>query len=123
MATGFVIRKNQYYDSVFLMMISKRISDAKGVQPNAVLMGSDTNKRLLSNIGIRDTQIDAAQPNDLIVAVIADTPQIVNDVLDKLDEYLQGGVQSSSASNLHSFEEGLAQKPDANLVAISVPGE
>ena len=60
MASGFVIRKNQYYDSVFLMRISKRISDAESVQQNAVLMGSDTNKGLLSNIGIQDTQIDAA---------------------------------------------------------------
>jgi FdrA protein len=123
MASGFVIRKNQYYDSVFLMGISKRISDAKGVQQNAVLMGSDNNKKLLLNIGIQDTHIDAAHPNDLIVAVIADTPQIVNDVLDKLDEYLEVDLQSSSASNLHSFEDGLAQKPDVNLVAISVPGE
>jgi succinyl-CoA synthetase alpha subunit len=123
MASGFVIRRNQYYDSVFLMGISKRISEAEGVQQNAVLMGSDNNKELLLNIGIQDTQIDTAHPNDLIVAVIADTPQIVNDVLDKLDEYLEGGVQSSSASNLHSFEDGLAQKPDANLVVISVPGE
>lgn len=123
MASGFVIRKNQYFDSVFLMMVSKRISDAKGVQQNAVLMGSAGNKGLLSSIGIQDTQIDAAQPNDLIVAVIADTPQIVNDVLDKLDEYLQGGVQGASASNLHSLEDGLAQKPDTNLVMISVPGE
>ncbi len=123
MASGFVIRKNQYYDSVFLMGISKRISEAEGVQQNAVLMGSDNNKKLLSNIGIQDTQIDTAHPNDLIVAVIADTSQIVSDVLDKLDEYLEGGVQSSSASNLHSFEDGLAQKSDANLVVISVPGE
>lgn len=123
MSSGFVIRKNQYYDSVFLMSISKRISDAKGVQQNAVLMGSDTNKELLSKIGIQDTKIDAAQPNDLIVAVIADTSRIVNDVLGKLDEYLQGGMQSASVSNLHSFKEGLAQKPDANLVAISIPGE
>jgi len=123
MACGLVIRKNQYYDSVFLMGISKRISAVEGVQQNAVLMGSDNNKKLLSNIGIHDTQIDTAQPNDLIVAVIAETPQIVNDVWDKLDEYLKGGVQSSSASRLRSFEDGLAKKPDANLVAISVPGE
>jgi FdrA protein len=123
MASGFVIRKNHYYDSVFLMRISKRISDAKGVQQNAVLMGSDNNKKLLSNIGVHDTQIDTAHPNDLIVAVIADTQQIVNDVLDKLDEYLEGGVQSLPASSLRSFEDGLAKKPDANLVAISVPGE
>jgi FdrA protein len=123
MASGFVIRRNQYYDSLFLMGISKRISDAKGVQQNAVIMGSDNNKRLLSNIGIQDTQIDAAHPNDLIVAVIADTPQIVNDVLGKLDDYLQEGAQSASASKLHSFEDGLARKPNANLAVISVPGE
>ena len=73
MPSGFVIRKNQYYDSVFLMGISKRISDVQGVQQNAVLMGSETNKGLLSDIGIHDAQIDSAQPNDLIVAVIADT--------------------------------------------------
>jgi succinyl-CoA synthetase alpha subunit len=123
MPSGFVIRKNQYYDSVFLMGISKRISDLPGVQQNAVLMGSETNKGLLASIGIREPQIDSAQPNDLVVAVIADSPQIVKDALGKLDEYLLGGVQAASPSNPHSLEEGLAQKPDANLVVISVPGE
>lgn len=123
MSSGFVIRKNQYYDSVFLMGISKRISDVSGVQQNAVLMGSETNKGLLADIGIHDAQIDSAQPNDLIVAVIADAPQIVSDVLGKLDEFLLGGVQTASTSNPHSFEEGFAQKPNANLAVISVPGE
>jgi succinyl-CoA synthetase alpha subunit len=123
MASGFVIRKNQYYDSVFLMGISKRLSEAPGVQQNAVLMGSETNKGLLSSIGIRDAQIDSAQPNDLIVAVIADTPQIVSEVLGRLDEYLMGGVPVAATSNPHSLEEGLAQKPTAKLAVISVPGE
>jgi FdrA protein len=108
MASGFVIRKNQYYDSVFLMGISKRLSDVPGVQQNAVLMGSETNKGLLSSIGIRDAQIDSAQPNDLIVVVIADTPQIVSEVLGQLDEYLVGGVPVAATSNPHSLEEGLA---------------
>jgi len=123
MASGFVIRKNQYYDSVFLMGVNKRLSEVKGVQQTAVLMGSENNKRLLSDIGIQDTQIDAAQPDDLIVAVIAETPQIVNEVLGKLDEWLQASVESSPISNLHTLEDGLAQKPNANLVVISVPGE
>ena len=123
MTSGFVIRKNQYYDSIFLMGISKRISDVPGVQQNAVLMGSETNKGLLSSIGIQDAQIDTAQPNDLIVAVIADTPEIVSEVVGKLDEYLLGGVQVATTSNPHSLDEGLAQKPNANLAVISVPGE
>jgi len=123
MADGFLIRKNQYYDSVFLMGVSKRLSAIKGVRQNAVLMGSETNKGLLASIGIHDPQIEVAQPNDLIVAVIADTQQIVDGVLSNLDEYLTGGVQASRTSNPHSFEEGLAQKPNANLAVISVPGE
>lgn len=123
MASGFVIRKNQYFDSVFLMGVSKRISGVKGVQRNAVLMGSDANKKLLSDIGVEDARIDAAQPNDLIVAVIAGTPQVVDEVLGQLDAYLQAGVENSAAIRLHSLEEGLAQKPQANLVVISVAGE
>ncbi len=121
MASGFVIRKNQYYDSVFLMGISKRLSEVPGVQQNAVLMGTETNKGLLSSIGIHGAQIDSTQSNDLVVAVIADTPQIVSDVLDKLDEYLLGGVPVAATSNPHSLEEGLAQKPNANLVLIPSP--
>jgi succinyl-CoA synthetase alpha subunit len=123
MAIGFVIRKNQYYDSVFLMGISKRISDVEGVRQNAVLMGSDTNKGLLSSIGIQDATIDATQPNDLIVGIVAESEEVVQAVLEKLDEYLMGGVPVSSTSNPHSLEEGLAQKPNANLAVISVPGE
>jgi FdrA protein len=121
--SGIVIHKNQYYDSVFLMGISKRISEIPGVQQNAVLMGSEANKRLLSSIGIHDAQIDSAQPDDLVVAVIAETPQIVSEVLGKLDEYLLGGVPDAATSNPHSLQEGLFQKPNANLALISVPGE
>ena len=57
------------------------------------------------------------------MAVIADTSQIINEVLDKLNEYLLGGVQIATTSNPHSLEQGLAQKPHANLAVISVPGE
>jgi succinyl-CoA synthetase alpha subunit len=123
MATGFVIRKDEYYDSVFLMGISKRISDVEGVRQNAVLMGSDTNKGLLSSIGIQDAKIDAAQPDDLIVGIVADNEQVVQEVLGKLDEYLMGGVPGSTTSNPHSLHEAVAQKPNANLAVISVPGE
>jgi len=123
MASGFVIRENQYYDSLFLMGINKRLSEVKGVQQTAVLMGSDNNKRLLFDIGVQDAQINAAQPDDLIVAVIAESPRIVDQVLGRLDEWLQSGLESASISSLHTLEDGLAHKPKANLVVISVPGE
>lgn len=123
MASSFVVRRNQYYDSAFLMGVSRRISEAPGIRQNAVLMGSDANKGLLSAIGIHGLEVDLAGPNDLVVAVIADAPEIVAEVLGRLDEYLMGGVQAAATSNPHSLEAGLAQRPDATLAVISVPGE
>ena len=113
MASGFVIRKNQYYDSLFLMGINKRLSEVKGVQQTAVLMGSDNNKRLLLDIGIQDAQINAAQPDDLIVAVIAESPRIVDEVLGRLDEWLQGSLEGAPISDLHTFEV-IAQGSNSN---------
>jgi FdrA protein len=121
--SGFVVRKNQYYDSVFLMRVNKYLSDIGGVQQSAVLMGSERNKQLLADIGIQDTQIDAAQPNDLMVAVIAENPEIVNEVLRKLDDRLQSVAEHLPATRVHTLGEGLAQQPNANLAVISVPGE
>ena len=123
MPFDFVIRKNQYFDSVFLMGVSKRISDQPGVQQNAVLMGSESNKKLLADIGVQDAKIDAAQPNDLIIAVVSTTTKAAHDVLAELDVYLQGGVQAAATSNPHSLEDGLVQRKNASLAVISVPGE
>jgi len=123
MPVGVVIRNNQYYDSLFLMGVNKRLSGIKGVQNTAVLMGSEKNKQLLADIGILDTRIDSAQPNDLIVAVIAESSQVVEDVLGKLDEVLDRMAEVTTVSVLHTFEEGLSQKPGANLAVISIPGE
>jgi FdrA protein len=123
MSSGFVVRKNQYYDSVFLMSVNARILKMEGIQQTAVLMGSPANKQLLVDIGIQGPDIDAAQPNDLIVAVIADTTLIVNQVLDNLDVWLNAIQAEAPVSQLHTLEDGLAAKSNADLVVISVPGE
>jgi succinyl-CoA synthetase alpha subunit len=123
MASGFVIRKNQYYDSVFLMSVNRRISEVKGIQQTAVLMGSPANKQLLLYIGIKNDQINAAQPNDLIVAVIAESAASVENVLGRLDEWLEAIQENSPSLIVRMLEDGLSQKPNANLAVISVPGE
>jgi FdrA protein len=123
MASGFVIRKNQYYDSVFLMSVNARVLKIEGVQQTVVLMGSQTNKQLLREIGIQGTEIDTAQPNDLIVAAIADSMEIVDQVLGNLDGWLNTVQEETPASQLHTLEDGLAMKKAANLAVISIPGD
>jgi succinyl-CoA synthetase alpha subunit len=123
MPSGFVIRTNQYYDSVYLMGVNKRLSQVEGVEQTAVLMGSEKNKVLLEDIGIRDREIDNAQPNDLIVAVIAKTPGIVKSILNDLDNALSAIDEGVSTSHIHTFEDALVEKSLANLAVISIPGE
>jgi FdrA protein len=123
MAIGFVIRKNQYYDSVFLMGVNKRLSQTKGVLQTAVLMASEKNKQLLADIGIHGDQIETAKPNDLIVAVIAENQQVVNTVLGGLDQALLVLEEKVPASHLRTLDDGLTKKPHANLAVLTIPGE
>ncbi len=123
MASGFVIRKNQYYDSVFLMGINKILSEAPGVEQTTVLIGTEANKRLLADIGVADPEIDAADPNDLIVAVIAESTAVVEDVINGFDETLKAMVARSPVSNIRTLEAGISHRPDANLAVFSIPGE
>ncbi len=122
MEIGFIIRKNQYYDSVFLMGINNKISKVEGVKNSAILMGTENNKKLLSEIEVFDPQIDNATPNDLIVAVVAVSDDIIRLVLDDLDHWFEGGIDQQGELQLKTLDDGLSVKPSANLVVISVPG-
>jgi FdrA protein len=123
MASGFVIRKNQYYDSVFLMGVNQILSKAPGVEQSVVLIGTEANKRLLADIGFVSPEIDAADPNDLIVAVIAESAAVVEDVINGFDETLKTMVARSPASNFRTLDAGISHRPDANLAVFSIPGE
>ena len=60
MASGFVIRKNQYYDSVFLMGINgASLQGARGISRLPSSWAVTPIRRLLPGIGIDDPQIDA----------------------------------------------------------------
>jgi succinyl-CoA synthetase alpha subunit len=122
MASGFVIRKSQYYDSVFLMRIAKTLNDEPGVKESAVLMATDANKELLAEIHITGAAIDAATPNDLVVAVIADDAAIIGQLLASIDKRLQSVSSAKKNTSYRSVDEAAISTPECNLVVISVPG-
>jgi FdrA protein len=123
MNRGVTLKINQYYDSVFLMGINNRISKMNGVEQAAVLMGSPANKEVLTDLGFRDPAIASATPNDLIVAVMAESQAVIDEMFDQLDELLTDVNQRKVASEIHNLGEALAAQPASNLVVISVPGE
>jgi len=123
MPTGYVIRKNEYYDSVFLMRVARRLSEQPGVTQAAALMGTEKNKQLLAEIGVSGAEISVATPNDLILAIQADTLQTVTAVLGGVEEWLRQPQVSAKEAIYRTLEAALANQPKANLAVISVPGE
>lgn len=123
MPSSYQVRKQEYYDSVFLMGINKTLSDIEGVEQTVVLMASIANKALLAELGFAGPDIDAAQANDLVVGVIASEDAVIKKVLDKLDQVLQSAAISMPATNIRTLEAALERRTNANLAVFSIPGE
>ncbi len=123
MAAGYVIRKGQYYDSVFLMRVASLLGAEPGVQQAAAVMATPANKELLADVGLSGGELDAAGANDLVVSVIANDETLVKRLLAGLEERLQGLAGAAKPADYRSVGEAAAANPQTNLVVISVPGD
>jgi len=122
MITGYVLRKNEYHDSVFLMRVAKRISEQKGILQAVLFMGTEKNKGVLAEVGFTSAEIAAATPSDLILAVKADRQQNLSAVLENINQWLHAEAGGGTASAIRNLDEALARQPLSNLAVISVPG-
>lgn len=119
------IRKGFYLDSVALMRLSREIAASPGILEAALMMGTPSNVAIMRNAGLLDGDV-AAQGNDLILAVRAESAQAARAALDDALKALdKPKTQSSGVAAWRPRSIGAAVKatPDANLALISVPGE
>lgn len=123
MATGYTIKRNQYFDSVFLMQVAKRLSEEPEIEQVAALMGTEKNKQLLVGMGFEDAEILFAGPNDLIIALKGKSPSSVNAILDNVDAWLLRKPTALEKSVSRTLDQALGRQPRTNLVVISVPGD
>ncbi len=122
MAAGYVIRENQYYDSVFLMRVARALSEEAGVIECAVLMATDANKDQLARMGINDPAVKSASSNDLVVAIQAEDSTLIERLLGEMDARLTVVAEDKKQSSYRSIEDAASAYPQSNLVVISVPG-
>lgn len=118
------IRKNAYYDSVTLMLISKDVKTLEGVEEALVGMGTDLNKELAANLNLSNDEIAAITPNDFFIVVKVDNESRMESVVAKVDELLtQKKVAAGSDYRPVALDSALEHLPGANMVVISVPGK
>lgn len=123
-----VIKKNSYYDSINLMLLTNSINTLDGVTKCSIMMGTDANKDIFKNSGLFTEEVDKAAPSDMVIVVETTDEKVVENVLAETDKFLNdlavkkkktcGGVESVT-----SLEAALEEMPDANLALFSIPGE
>ena len=128
MTKRLVVRKNRYFDSVFLMRIARQIADLPGIRDASSLMATEANRRLLADLGYGigglERELASAGPNDLVIAIEGEEA-VVEAVAADLDKWLYREAAPGMAADImpRSLDEALALRPDATVAVISVPGE
>ena len=118
------IRKNTYYDSVALMLISKDLGQIPGVTEALVGMGTDLNKELSQNIGLDTPELASLTGNDFFVAADCADDAVWETVLARVEELLaakksSGGAEYSPAT----LSTAVKMMPGLNMAILSVPGQ
>jgi len=106
MEFGVLIRKNTYYDSVTLMLISKEIKKLNGVKEALVGMGTDLNKELATNLNISKDEIKELGPNDFFITILAESNELMKGAIEKVDELLS---ENTKISNLEERKAIIAE--------------
>ena len=77
MITKIVTKKNQYRDSVFLMVINERVRSLPGLEEIAVMMATENNKEIMGKVGFSGREVDSATPNDLLICIRAEGEELI----------------------------------------------
>jgi FdrA protein len=124
MSTGVRVQRDRYVDSVELLAVTRSMRST-GAEFATAVMGTPANIAALQGQGFADQALPAATPNDLVLAVRAESGSLVDAALEQGEQALSPTRSVSTAPteraprSLHAALDALA---DANIAIVSVPG-
>jgi len=117
-------RKNTYYDSVALMLITKEIKKMQGVKEVIVGMATDLNKELCANLNLSNDEIKTLTPNDFFIAAASEEDNAIEKIIKKVDELLNSKKDEGEAEiKARTLQGAVKQLKGANMAVISLPGK
>ena len=119
------LRSGTYHDSVSLMQASDAVASVPGVSRAIVAMATPLNLDLYTRLGFPAAAIEAATPNDLLVAVDGDDQATVDAALARLRTALTAHASASTGDGSTPPHRTTAAglRAGGNLVVVSVPGQ
>jgi succinyl-CoA synthetase alpha subunit len=116
------VKRNFYRDSVQLLHLSEEAKKIDGVRDAAVVMGTTTNKEILTKLGLLTEEGKAASSSDMLLAVMAGSEQEAESGLRKIEQMILKPPTTKGRS-YYSIDAATQAMPDANLAIVSIPGE
>ncbi|MGV8146792.1 MAG: acyl-CoA synthetase FdrA [Alkaliphilus sp.] len=118
------IKKNTYYDSVYLMRVTKEIENVKGVKNVLVGMGTELNKELVSSLAMMTKEIESLGANDFFVVAKLDSEEVMEEIISKID-LLMNEKKSSNREEYRptTLDSAVKYNSEINFALISLPGE
>lgn len=118
------IRRSCYRDSLVLMRLAEALRARPGVREAAALMGTPANRAILAGAGLASDEAASANPEDLVLAVAAESAPGALEALAAAEALLDAPRAAPGASGPapRTLEAALRLAPEANLAMISVPG-
>lgn len=118
-------RPRTYFDSVTLMRISTEALKLDGVAHVAAVMATDMNKTNLEQAGFDPADFSDLGPNDLMIAVAAESDAVIDGAVARVDQLIAGigkDAGGETEARVHTLDGALARLEGANLTIISTPG-
>lgn len=119
------IHHGRYHDSVRLMQASKALQEVEGVTDALVAMATELNLSLLADMGFDMESVVGVGPNDLLLAIHAESEEAVAAAHRALDDALtpkaarSGGLDVPDPKTIGTA----AEMNGADVALLSVPGE
>lgn len=124
MTVKTLIKPSEYHDSVTLMLVARELSKLPGVTDAAVVMATEANKGILKESGLLTAEVEAATPNDLVIAVSAadGAADLALAEAEKLLLKKRGGDEGAAEFRPKTIRSAAKSAPGANVAVISVAG-
>ncbi len=124
MTVRALVKPGEYHDSVSLMLVARELASMEGVTDAAVVMATEANKAILASAGLLNTEIEAASPNDLVLAVSAVDASKAESALKKAGVLLKqkAAPEAAGESRPKTIRSALSLHPGINVAVISVAG-
>lgn len=121
-----IIKKNSYQDSINLMLLTNAVAITDGIKKVQIMMATPANKDIFKDAGLYTEDLASAESNDMAIVIDTDDASKVDEVLEKVDQYLKDqsiSGKSQAFETVRTWDRAKKTLPDANLALISVPGQ